>query len=177
MLKNLWFNLLNMEALHQFDPNTTSQQVTFWVTVIIALSALGGLIFLLKKKSTGRNRNQNMLLAMLLFFAFLIAASTAFFSQWSNLKTGPVVLYPDRIETAYGTASFSNIKKAYLLDNRQPSIINPNINRKTVKMLVIEEANGQVHVLSEKHYPISEIFGRLKKAIDQWKENNKGQLN
>lgn len=158
---------LQMEVLHQFDPNTSNQQLNFWLATLIAVMAFGGLIYLLKRKAA--NYNQNMLFAMLLFFTFLIASSTAFFTKWSQLKTGKVKLYPNSIETAYGVVTFGQIKKAYLHDNHQSSFINPNVKRKTIKMLIIEEMNGKVHVLSEVDYDINEIFRLLKKTIEEWK--------
>lgn len=157
-----------MDVVLQFESNTSSQQLTFVLTVFIATVAFGGLLFLLKKKPAPGKRNQNMLVAMLLFFAFLIAASTAFFSKWSSLKTGTVSIYPDKIETGYGTASFDHIKKIYLEDNELPSMINPTIKRKTVKMLLIEETEGKIHILSEENYDINDIFRSLKKTIEQW---------
>ena len=122
-----------MNVLQQFESNTSSQQLTFALTVFIALIAFGGLIFLLKKKAPTGKHNRNMLVAMLLFFVFLIAASTAFFSKWSSLKTGTISIYPDKIETGYGIATFDQIKKVYLKDNELPSMVNPTVKRKTGK--------------------------------------------
>lgn len=160
-----------MEALQQFDPNNSSQQLAFWLAILITALALGGLLFLLKKKAPPQQYTRNMLMAMLLFFVCLIAASAAFFTKWSQLKTGKVYLYEDSIKTAYGMATFDQIKKASIHNNDQPSMVNPTIKRKTVKMLMIEETNGKMHILSEENYEINEIFGQLRTAIDKWKES------
>ena len=43
-----------MDVLQQFESNTSSQQLTFALTVFIALMAFGGLDFSIKKESPGR---------------------------------------------------------------------------------------------------------------------------
>ena len=105
---------------------------------------------------------------MLLFFLFLIAAGTAFFSAWNRIRLGPVNIYTSSIETPYGTIQFDEIRNAKIESNQQPSMINPQLNRRTVKLLIIEERSGKAHIFSEKDYRVQEILNGLKEAVADW---------
>ncbi|GJM31316.1 MAG: hypothetical protein DHS20C18_03170 [Saprospiraceae bacterium] len=150
--------------LYTFTASISADQITFWTAFIIALAALVGLIFLIRRKVEREAYNRNALLSMLTFFAFLIAASTAFFSSWSMKKTGPVSIYSDRIELPSGTVQFEEMKKAYLKREIKRSVIDPKKSSKEVSLLLIEENTGKLHVLSELNYPVSEILNKLKEA-------------
>lgn len=153
------------EALYTFEPVHQGDQATLLLSAVIALGALAGTIFLLRKPSEREQRNRRMLGAMLLFFVFLIAGSTAFFSNLFMRKLGPVTLYENSMETPYGTVAYPDIRNAYIHVDKQPSIVNPNITRRSTRMLIIEERNDKAHVLPEDNYPIEEILARMKEVI------------
>ncbi len=157
--------------LHSFTATVSTDQITFWMALLIAVITLGGVIFLIRRKVDREAYNRNALLAMLTFFAFLIAASTAFFSSWSMKKTGPVSIYQDRIELPSGTVAFSEMKKAFIKRETKRSVINPKQATSEVRLLLIEENNGKLHVLSEFNYPVSKILGKIKEVE---KVNNGG---
>ncbi len=150
--------------LHTFTATVSSDQITFWTALFIAVGTLAGLIFLIRRKVDREAYNRNALLSMLTFFAFLIAASTAFFSSWSMKKTGPVSLFADRIELPSGTVAFSNLKNVAIKKEVERSVINPRQSTKEVKLLFIEEKTGKLHVLSELNYPVSEILSKIREV-------------
>lgn len=157
-----------------FQPDNTADQWTLWIALCVALAGLAGMILLLRRPAAGIPRRYGLLGAMLLFFVFLIASATAFFSFWSARKTGPVRLYADAIETPYGRAAFADIRNAYIEEEKEKSFINPNIVTGSVKLLIIEEYDGKAHVLSEEHYPLPRIMDSLREAIGKWREANPG---
>ncbi len=112
-----------------------------------------------------------MLLALLVFFALIIAATTAFFSFWSMQKIGPVQVFETQIETPYGTVAYEDISRAYIELNGKQSLVNPGANISSVRMLFIEEVDGKMHVMSERNYDIDEILNKMKSLVNPKKEN------
>lgn len=153
------------QVIYTFDPTHQQDQTTFLLALFFALGALAAMFFLLRKPAADGNRNRRLLGAMLLFFVFLIAGSTAFFSRLFMQKLGPVTLYENAIETPYGIVDYPNIRNAYIHIDKQPSMINPSITRKSTRMLLIETKDGSAHVLPEANYPIQEILGKMKELI------------
>ena len=96
------------DALLTFEPNNSATVQAAWGAAAVALAALAGMVMMLRKKATGRTRNQNMLAAMLLFFLMLMGMGTAFFSWLKIRKTGPVTIYEHSVRTPYGTAAFKD---------------------------------------------------------------------
>ena len=146
------------DAIYIIDPISQENLVFFWIGLIIAIASVIGMVVVLKQKKSYQQRNWQMLVSMLLFFVFLISISTAFFSFWAHQKIGPVKIEAEAIETAYGKVSFREIKKISFHESNQPSMINPNINRSTVRILLIEERSGKIHALSEENYDINSIM-------------------
>ncbi|MCO6493379.1 MAG: hypothetical protein J5I98_33470 [Phaeodactylibacter sp.] len=159
------------EALFTFSPHNTATAQAAWVSGAAALGALAGMAAMLGKKAQGRRRHQNTLVAMLLFFAFLISGSAAFFSWWKIRKTGPVVIYADAVETPFGKAPFEAIKDAYIHADSQPSVVNPGRAVRTTRIMVIEERNGKAHAMSEEDYPIEEMLPALRNTFSRWRQS------
>ncbi len=158
------------EPIHTFLPDHSSDMTTFWITAVIALAALGGLTALLRRPGRGERRNYRLLFAMLLFFAFLLAAGAAVFSWMTVRKTGPVYIYADAIETPYGRADFADIRDAGIKTEKEASLINPNIVTGQTRLLIIEEKEGKTHILAEENYKISPIMDALREAIKEWRQ-------
>lgn len=159
------------EALHTFTPTNTSDNFSFWGSLIVVLVSGIALYFLFKRKSSGDAYRRQMMMAMLVFFALIIAASTAFFSFWSMKKIGPVLLFEDRIETTYGTADYDKILRAYIEMNGKRSLVSPGTTFDNVRMLFIEETDGKMHVLSEENYDIDQILNKMRSLATGEAEN------
>ncbi|KAA3633923.1 MAG: hypothetical protein DWQ02_12325 [Bacteroidetes bacterium] len=159
------------EALHTFLPTNTSDNFSFWGSLIVVLLSGVALYFLFKRKSTGDAYRRQMMVAMLVFFALIIAATTAFFSFWSIKKISPVTLYEDRIETSYGAAQYDEILRAYIEMNGKRSLVSPGTTINNVRMLFIEETDGRMHVLSEENYDIDQILNKMRSLATGEAEN------
>ena len=153
------------EILYRFEPIHTNSSITLWISLLFGLFAWGICALLLAKKEEGQNRQRNIIIAMLLFFVGMIGLGTAFFTYWTQQKTGPVVIYNDAIETVYGRVSFSQIKNSNIIAAGNRSIINPDLQKNTSRMLLIEENSGKAHVLSEDNYDIQAILNALRTAV------------
>ncbi|MEZ4993655.1 MAG: hypothetical protein R2824_24745 [Saprospiraceae bacterium] len=150
-----------------FQPIHQEDQTALYLAIFIAIAAGIGLFLTLRKKATGEAHTRNMIVAMLLFFVTMISVGTAVFSLLTMHKIGPVTISQDAIETPYGRASFGNISKAEIISDQPVTLLPSAGNRRTVRLLVIEENSGKAHVLSEKNYDIQRIFGALQEA---WRE-------
>lgn len=155
------------EPLYTFDPTHAQDELTLYLSLFIGLLALVVAILLLRRRSAPEQRNRRLLGAMLAFFIFLIAAGTAFFSGLFMRKIGPVHMYESKMETSYGEVAYPDIRNAYIHVDKQPSMINPNITRRSTRMLVIEEKDGRTHVLPEENYPIEQILGRMREIVNK----------
>ena len=149
-----------------FQPTHQEDQLVLYTAIILAIAGIAGLVFTLRKKASGDARNRNMLVAMLLFFLATISTGTAFFSWLSMRKTGPVTITADAIETPYGKAAFTSIRKAEIITDQPVRLIPSNNNSGAVKLLIIEEESGKAHVMSEENYDIQRIFGALREAME-----------
>ncbi len=158
------------EPLYIFQPDTTEDALSLGIALAITLAGGVGLYFLYRKKVEKDQRIRHHLLQMLVFFATIIAGGAAMFSYLSMRKTGEVILYRTHLLTPYGDVSFDAIEKASIIDNKEPSVIDPNASRRAVRLLVIEEKSGKTHVMSEKNYDINAMMGRLREAVEQASE-------
>ncbi len=160
-----------MEAnlLKTFEAAGAASNVTLIISVLAAAVSLAGTVWLLRRPAVRGRHNQNMLIAMLLFFTFLIGASTAFFTWMRSERLGPVEIYTDRVVTPYGTAPFEDIDNAKITMDQQQQPFS-NLNQETTRLLAIIEKDGKTHALSEADYPIEEILRELRVAVKDWKK-------
>ena len=146
------------------------QYFQIFLVVSVGLLALSGYLFW--KKGKRQARNMRLLLSMLAFFGFIIAASTSFFSWLAWQKTGSILIYKDSIRTPYGIASFSDIVKAEMKNNKNPSMVNPNISTGGNLLLLIEEKGDKMHVISDQDFAVEEVFATLRTAIEGWRKEH-----
>ena len=150
------------EVLYTFLPTHSEDKFTLGISLGITLISLVGLIYLLKKKSSGDAYRRQMMVAMLVFFALIISAGMAFFSFWSMQKVGDVLVYENSIQTPYGKVDFRSISRAYIEMNTQKPVISGGHSGRSTRMLFIEESSGKMHVLSEDNYKIDKILGKMR---------------
>ena len=150
--------------LYTFEPVNESGSLSILLSALVALLAVGGLVYLLRGQTLKLDKNRRLLLAMLCFFVLIISISTGFFSFWSTVKVGKVSIYQNGIETSYGQLLYTEISNIYIHRDKQPSLIDPTKAKKEVRFLVIE-AEDRSHVLSELNYDIKQIIGRLEEAM------------
>lgn len=155
-----------------FEAAGAASNVTLILALLATIVGLAGTIFLLIKPAPRGQHNQRMLIAMLLFFTFLIGASTAFFSWMRTERLQPVFIYDDAVETSFGYLSYDKIGNAKIMMDKQNQPFS-NLNQETTRMLAIIEKNGKTHALSEADYPIDDILRELRKAVKSWKEKSK----
>lgn len=153
------------QPLYTFLADLGDISFTLWTALTVTLAALAGLAALLHRRPERMSRNMQMLGAMLVFFVFLIAASTTFFSAWTRFKLGPVRLYHDAIETPFGRVLFDDIRTASIREEGERSFINPDLTTRRQLVLIIEDRNGKSYPIYERHYPIQEIMGKLKELM------------
>lgn len=125
----------------------------------ILFSAIGGIalvamVLFYRNKALKTN---GKMLAMLSFFLFLIALSSAILSWRAYTVLKPVKIYTDHLETSFGAVSFDDILKI--------EIKNDGGNRPTRLLFIEELKSPKIHVISEKDFEIDSIFQDLKSLI------------
>ena len=160
---------MNSEILFEFRPESTDR-LFLWLGIIIALGAFALTYYFLRKPRTGRAHTQAALVAMLFFFMGLLATGTAFFSGWSLLRQGKVVIQAEQLQIGNQTIAYTDIKRIFYKRDKQASIFQAVEGTTTINFLVVEEKGGRAHALSEQQYPIGEIRSRLEEVITAKKE-------
>ena len=155
----------------RFEPMQDSSAITLWTGAIVGLVGIGLCAWLLFKKAEGLARQRNIILAMLFFFLSMIALGTSFFTFWTQQKTGPVLIYADAVESSFGKTYFKDLKDASITVAGSKSLVNPNQQRNATRLLLIEQYDGKVHVLSEENYHIETILNKLRTAIQEWRSS------
>lgn len=158
--------------LRTFETAGAASNVTLILALLATLTGLGGTILLLRKPAPRGQHNQRMLIAMLLFFMFLIGASTAFFSWMRTNRLEPVLIYSDAVVTSYGKVAFEDLGNAKIMMDQQNSPFS-NLSQKGTRILAIIEKDGKTHALSEEDYPVEDILRALRSAVKEWKEGAK----
>lgn len=158
------------EILVRFEPIQDSSNISMWIGVLVGLGGIGLCAWLFLKKEEGLNRQRNIILAMLFFFVGMIAFGTSFFTFWTQQKTGSVIIYANAVETTFGKTKFQDLKNASITVAGNKSLVNPNQQRNTTRLLLIEEHDGKAHILSEDNYQIEAILNKLKGAVREFEE-------
>lgn len=161
---------MNSDILHEFRPDTTDH-LYMWIGILIALAAFLLTYYFLRQPQKGREHTKAALIAMLFFFTGLMASGTAFFSGWSLLKQGKVILEQKQMQIGQSTIPYQQINKIYYKKDKQSSIFQAIEGSTTITFLVIEEKGGRTHALSEEQFPIGEIRSRLEEIFATNKPN------
>ncbi|MEQ8704103.1 MAG: hypothetical protein RIC19_09305 [Phaeodactylibacter sp.] len=155
--------------LKTFEAAGAASNVTLIFALLATVVGLAGTFLLLRKPAPRGQHNQRMLIAMLLFFTFLIGASTAFFSWMRTERLEPVMIYNNAVETSYGKVAYKDLGNAKIVTDQQNQPFS-NLNQGTTRLLVILEKDGKTHALSEEDYPIEEVLRELRNAVQDWKK-------
>ena len=160
---------MNSEILFEFKPDSTDR-LFLWLGIIIAAAAFGLTYYFLRQPKTGRAHTQAALVAMLFFFLGLLATGTAFFSGWSLLRQGKVVIQANQIQIGNAEIPYNEITRIYYKRDKQASIFQAVEGTTTITFLVVETKIGKTFALSEQQYPIGEIRSRIEEVTTANKE-------
>lgn len=139
-----------------------------WLALSIFIIGTVATVWLFRQKPIAGSSAYTGLAGMLVGFVALIALGTGIFGWLALAKNTTVTIDADKISFARQQIPFQNLKNAVIEESRQTSWINPNITKKSVQLLLIEDSRGKTYVLSEEHYPIKAIMQNLKAAVSKW---------
>ena len=154
------------DQVYIFQAEHASEWSTFTISLILTIAGLIVMGYFLKNSSDYKTRNRNLLIAMLSFFMFMIAGGTSFFSWLTVQKISDVVIDKEKVTTGYGTSEYNKISRVYFHDDVNRSPINPAIQKRYTRFLIIEEIKGKTHALSEEHFKINEIYAKLSEKLE-----------
>ncbi len=136
-----------------FEAVNSNHFDNFWIALAVDIIALLACLLFYRRRVGKLSYNMSMLFSMFSFFVFIIGVSTSFFSWMAFQKATPVRITSDSIETPFGKAPYANIIKAEMEDD----------------LLIIEEKNKKVHVISKKDFAVEKIYEALRESVDRWK--------
>ena len=157
--------------IKEFEHINSEFTLSTTIASSIFLLALLGFLFLYKRKTPYYKKKEKQVYMLLLSFTMLIAFGMALFSWLSNMKMQQIKLFKNSIELPEKKIKLSKIKNAYIYVHLEKSSLSSNIVRDTIKMLILEERNGQTHAISENNYEINDILESLKQ-LKKTKLNN-----
>lgn len=140
-----------------------SDTIIISLILVVLLSLFLGYLYKIRDKP--ENKRLRQIGAMLIFYGVLMSAGTAVFSFWQNKKIIDLEFTEKSVETPYGELRYNNIRDARIRTETQASFANPNMVRSRVELLMIIEATGKTHVLSEENYDIRSVLGELRKRM------------
>lgn len=149
------------EIVSTYAP-TSNDQITLIISILIAIVGFYLTYRFLKRKVTREQHSRNVLIAMLFFFAALISTTVAFFSGWSLSKQGQVVLYENGMKIGGNELAYSSIKRMVVRNDQSSSFVNPQVTTRSSNILLIESKDGRTYALSSEHYPLGELYAKLK---------------
>ena len=159
-----------MDPIAVFEPVYSSN--SFWLYTGLVLSVLlwVGFAAVLAQKSNRSQYQRRMLLALLLFLAGITFSGMTLFSGWAVLRTGKVSIYADYMEHGSKRYGYDQIQQVYMQDDRQTSMINPNLVKKQSQLLFVELKAGKLIVFSSEDYETSRIFDALRNAFEAYRK-------
>lgn len=159
---------MNSDVLFEFKPDS-NDQLYLWIGLGIAIVAFYLCYHYLRRPKKGREHTISMLVAMLFFFTGLMAIGTAFFSGWSSLKQGKVLIMEDQLQIGQDVIPYQDIKKVYYKKDKQGSIFQGAGGATTYTFLVFEVQGGATYALSEQQFPIGKIRSSLEEVLSKKK--------
>lgn len=139
----------------------------FWASLAAALGCGIFTAYLLMGKGPWKGQIGRQVVPLWFFIAAMVATGTALFTFWNHLKTGPVRFEAEQMETPYGKVQYNDIRRVYAHRQVEPSLINPNMERRAVTWLIIEETSGKKHIFSEEQYDLAAIEKALEGYLSE----------
>jgi len=153
-------------AIQVFEP--LKNQAGTIALLLLTFIALGVVLWRqLNNKSMERNRR--MVLAMLVFFAFIIGLFSAAGMAINTMKFRTVTVYESGISIGKKQIPFREMRGYLIREDRSQSWVNPDMVKKTVRSLVIEEKTGKTYLLPEEYYELPRLIAALDSAYEKWK--------
>ncbi len=155
------------QALQVFEPLKNPA----WSAGLVLFAVLAAVAGLALKGYVGQSmdRNRRMLLAMLLFFGAMISLFTSAGMFINSAKFRQVAVHASGISIGKHLIPFSDMRGYLIREDRSQSWVNPNMVKKTVRSLVIEEKTGKTHLLPEEYYDLKQLIPALDSAYTAWK--------
>ncbi len=157
------------DIIFSFEPHTRELNLFLYTGILFSVLGMIGFVYALKK-------NKKLLL---LFSGFIgvIALGTAIFSGLTRERLITVQLYKNGITTPRGAVTFDKIKTIKLEELKEHSKYPVQrggefISIDTARVILVEEYDGKIHLISEENYPLDSIFNVLGLLVEQWREEH-----
>ena len=135
--------------------------------LIVAFVILIAFLYLVQnnilKKIKGPYRQISLLLAGLMA---LILFATILFTSWNLHTIQSVKLYDTYMESYHGKTFYAEIRKAGIFNDKQLSMINPQLVVRESNILVVEKRDKKVMLFSEENYNLIELVRKIKELME-----------
>ena len=151
-------------------PLTTFEATGSWLTGTIGLSlvtavlALAAFLYFMRLPKRPDNRSKRQLGSTLTLMVVLLALGAAYFSWFTGGRSQPVVVYPDRLETAFGTVQKRDINRIQFVGEKQKSLLTGK-EEKGTGMIMIDVRGGKRVMIAESNYDTERIY----RYLQTWK--------
>ena len=137
---------------------------TMGLSLLVALLALGAFAYFVRLPQRPDNRSSRQLGSTLTLMVVLLACGAAYFSWFTGGRNQPVVVYPDRLETAFGTVRKRDINRIQFAGEKQRSLLTGK-EEKGTGMIMIEVRGGKRVMIAEANYDTETIY----RFLQEWK--------
>lgn len=153
----------------EFPPLHPGLPAIFWVAMIIALAAGGGTVWLLAGRHGLKGSMWRQVVPLWGFILCLMAVGTMLYSWLEQRQTGTVRVDATGVETPFGKVDYGDVRRVYIHQDVDKSLIDPSVGRDTANWLIIEERNGKKHFLPADEYDLPAIM----KTMEGFREENR----
>ena len=150
--------------LATFAPDGYFLTGTVGIALLLALLALGVFFYFQRLPQRIDNRRARQLGTTLSLMVVLLCLGTAYFSWFTGGRSQPVVVYPDRIETGFGTVKKRDINRIQFAGEKQRSLLTGK-EEKGTGMIMIEVRGGRRILIAEAQYDTETIY----RFLQEWK--------
>ena len=157
----------------EFLPLHPNLPASFWVALVLTLITGGLTAWLVLGKHQLKGNMWRQVVPLWTFIACMVALGTTLFSLWGHWKIGPIRVDVEGIETPYGKAKYTEIKRIYIHREVDRSLVDPKLSRDVTNWLIVEQRDGTQHAFSEDQYDLPEIMKALEGFLEENRNNGK----
>lgn len=151
----------------EFQPLHPGLPPIFWISLLIALATGGGTVWLLIGKHGLKGNMWRQVVPLWGFVLCVAAAGMMLYSWLEQRQKGTVRVDATGVETPFGKVDYEDVRKIYVHQEVDKSVIDPSIGRDTVRWLIIEERSGKKHLLRADQYDLPAIMETMEGFFEE----------
>jgi uncharacterized membrane protein YobD (UPF0266 family) len=153
------------EAIYTALPN---KDYTTLIMLSILLLISGILLYLVQTKKILQTAGNYRSIAFLLGgFATLILFVSTLLTAWNLYSIQSVRLYDTYMESYHGKTDYLDIARAGIFNDKNRSLVNPQIVIREDNILVVEKRDKRVMLFAEDHYDLKKLVQLINTQMEK----------